>query len=783
MLNKSEMAWLTNEYLAASGETESAMIMVALDNYNKCMDEYGIAFVNVALGAIGLKLEERLDKQNVVIGRVLQNTYAIFVKKYDPDAFQAYLEVIDDVYYNSYMGSGKRLVSCKVGVCFSHDGCAAYDDFMHKAHLAMHAAQRQHVHMRSYDANYENDYTDYQDPVYIEYVPMSGKEYDSAFIASAASLIAGARKLESSLHLLLEAASLRFDIDETILCEFDPDHHVMNEKIHWDKPQGFLDMRRVIEYTDWDGFMAGFDNRGFMTIEDTSSEIFSEKDREYFKLIGVRSGVNCLLYRDVKLIGYVSFCDKKSSRCWSKYEKNTFYELSKIIALSMSMLIANRESANNINETLSVPLTGLMAYRHFVERAQEDFARAKREDMYAIVYADINNFAYVNENFGFFRGNQVLRSFGDELKSFGLMATRPSADRFIVYMQVKSVEETLEEVESLNRGFTEILRKKYPVSDLRVASGVYFMHPREDDVPTAIENANLARKIAKESRDLHYSVFTEEMKEKKKSELAIIGGVHNAIRRGEIEAFLQPKYSLKKHEVVGAEALARWRKPDGTYRSPAEFMEPLERVGYIVDMDFCIFGQVLELLAKWQADNRKLVPISVNFSRMHMKRQDFVKRVIALANQYNVPKKYIEIEITETVFTRDEGEMMKSLEQLRNEGFLINIDDFGTGYSSLDLLFEVPVDVIKIDKSFIDKSDSKEGKRYIKQVADLVSASGKDIIFEGVETSEQADFLLQSGYSTIQGYYFSRPIPVKEFEEKYIYNDVKQNEEKAEKNI
>ena len=146
--------------------------------------------------------------------------------------------------------------------------------------------------------------------------------------------------------------------------------------------------------------------------------------------------------------------------------------------------------------------------------------------------------------------------------------------------------------------------------------------------------------------------------------------MHNAIRRGEIEPFLQPKYSLKKHEVVGAEALARWRKPDGTYRSPAEFMEPLERVGYIVDMDFCIFGQVLEMMAKWKADGRRLIPISVNFSRLHTKRNDFVNRVIALANQYNIPKKYIELEITETVFTRDEEEMMKQLEALETRDFL-----------------------------------------------------------------------------------------------------------------
>ena len=487
MLNKSEAAWLTDEFLASSGNTDSAMLMVSLDNYKRCADDYGITFVEVALGTIGKKLEERLDGDNIVAGRVLHNTFAIFIKNNASKLVKSYVDIVDNIFYNSYMGGGKRMVSCKIGVSYSKDGSYSYEDFVHKSHLAMYAAQRQHVHIREYDANYEKDYPDYNKPEFIDYVPLSKRDYDSAFIALASGLMAGTRNIESSLHLLIEAISMRFGIDETILCEFDPEHHIMNEKIHWDKPQGFLEMRRRIEYADWDGFMAGFDNRGFMTIEDTRSEMFSQKDRDFFELTGVRSGVNCLLYSNASLIGYVSFCDKKSSRIWTETEKNTFFELGKLISVYVSMIIERRDAKESENEVLLDPLTGLMSYRRFIEKAQDHFTRADGDDVYAICYTDINNFAYVNENFGFFRGNQVLRSFGDELKSFGIMSSRVSADRFITYIKVQSVEATLEEIENLNSGFTEILRKKYPVSDLRMASGVYFLHPREDDISAGIE--------------------------------------------------------------------------------------------------------------------------------------------------------------------------------------------------------------------------------------------------------------------------------------------------------
>ncbi|MDO5398985.1 MAG: EAL domain-containing protein [bacterium] len=276
-------------------------------------------------------------------------------------------------------------------------------------------------------------------------------------------------------------------------------------------------------------------------------------------------------------------------------------------------------------------------------------------------------------------------------------------------------------------------------------------------------------KHAKKDKYKPYAIYSDDFANERQTRLKIIGSVHSAIENGEIEAFMQPKFSMKTMEVVGAEALSRWRNPDGSYKFPGQFIPLLEDVGYIIDVDFCIFEQVLCVMAKWKESGKKMIPVSVNFSRQHINHDDFVTRIKKLTAKYGVEPKYIEIEITESAFMKKPEKMMKFMRELREEGYKIDIDDFGTGYSSLNMLLDVPVDIVKIDKSFIDDYDTQTKREYINQIGNLIHTARKDIIFEGVETYDQIKFLTECGYENAQGYVFSKPIPMKEFEEKYIY--------------
>jgi len=216
--------------------------------------------------------------------------------------------------------------------------------------------------------------------------------------------------------------------------------------------------------------------------------------------------------------------------------------------------------------------------------------------------------------------------------------------------------------------------------------------------------------------------------------------------------------------VIGAEALVRWHNADGSLKYPDQFITVLEEVGYIVNVDFCVFRQVLDSLKRWKEEGRRRLPISVNFSRVHFRDQHFGDKILAMLKEYEVEPEYIEIEVTESCISGNPMGMVQQMTQLRENGLKIAMDDFGIGYSSLGMLIDANVDIVKVDKSFIDHYETDQEQQYINRIGQLVRAAGKDIIFEGVETRQQVEFMRDYGYDKAQGYVFSKPVPILEFE-------------------
>lgn len=416
-------------------------------------------------------------------------------------------------------------------------------------------------------------------------------------------------------------------------------------------------------------------------------------------------------------------------------------------------------------------LTGLLNRSSFKTRATEEIQRMDESKIYALIYSDINNFSYVNEHFGYEEGNRMLVDFAQLIveSKTTVAACRVFSDYFISLQCGNTKEEIINGLESRNREFKRQQKDIYPASDLHVSSGVYYITAHDCDITFAIDNANLARRKSKGKRSEVCGFYEEKLREKRKADQTIASEIYSAMQEGKIELFLQPKFTLDSKEIFGAEALVRWRKDDGTYRQPKEFIDVLESVGYIVELDYYVFEQVLINMVKWRDEKRNLLPISVNVSRLHNNYSDFVQRVCDIADKYKIDRKLLEIEITESAFSDDNTVLFENLNRLRNEGFTIDIDDFGVGYSSLSALMVAPVDVVKIDKIFVDNlTRSQKDKYYVNQICKLIDTMEKDIIFEGVETEEQAGLLKEIGYNKAQGYLFEKPIPVKEFEKKFL---------------
>lgn len=285
-----------------------------------------------------------------------------------------------------------------------------------------------------------------------------------------------------------------------------------------------------------------------------------------------------------------------------------------------------------------------------------------------------------------------------------------------------------------------------------------------------MESANLARKLVKEQGGSGICVYKEEMRAKRDDAIQITGRFYGAMQQGELEVYLQPKFNLEERKIYGAEALARWRTKTGEMIMPGRFVPPLENIGYVVDLDFYIYEQLLRAMKRWKKAGKELFTISTNFSRRNFESggKNFAGRLKHMADHYGIDPKYIEVEVTESVVVENVDELKRVLSELEKFGFRIAIDDFGTGYSSLGVLLEIPADVVKIDKSFTDRINLKEQRNFVSQMGNFIHSAKEEVIFEGIETEEQLQFLRGCGFLYGQGYLFDRPIPLEEFERKYM---------------
>ena len=240
-----------------------------------------------------------------------------------------------------------------------------------------------------------------------------------------------------------------------------------------------------------------------------------------------------------------------------------------------------------------------------------------------------------------------------------------------------------------------------------------------------------------------------------------------ALENGEFQIFLQPKVNMITSRVYGAEALSRWVHPVDGMRRPDQYIPIFEENGFIVKLDMFMFEEVCKIKQRWYQEDVDFakIPISVNMSRLHLFRTDFVDDLLSYIDKYKVNPTEIEIEITESVYLNDNSDLIKTVDKLKGFGFGVSIDDFGSGYSSLSMLKDIPADVIKIDKEFLElSSNSERGKSVIKNIIRLCKDLKFKVLTEGVENEDQVEILTNYGCEVAQGFFFSKPISVKDFE-------------------
>lgn len=412
-------------------------------------------------------------------------------------------------------------------------------------------------------------------------------------------------------------------------------------------------------------------------------------------------------------------------------------------------------------------LTGLDRYEVFLEKLEKEIENVG-DDRIVIIYTDIKHFKYINDTYGYKVGDSLLRDFVNEFmkqKAVILCAARVYSDNFVTAGRIPadgpSNEEFRDIIYQSNLDREKQFREKYLNSRLQFCTGISVVdkNSRSLDAETAVSNANLARKVAKEMEEDCCVLFDQSMMEGIRREVEITSSIPKALSQKEFQVYFQPKIDTETLLLIGAEALVRWQKPDGTFVYPDDFIPLIERSGQIVEVDYYVYRQVFSFLANRLKEGKRVVPISVNVSRVHLNRMRIVEYVKELQEEFHVPCSLVEFELTESIYLEDTERALELIRSLHKMGFKISMDDFGSGYSSLNLLSKLPIDIIKLDKVFLKEGEMQENDRIIIScVVDMAKKLKITSLCEGVETQEQCNYLKEVGCQIQQGFYFSRPI-------------------------
>lgn len=448
-------------------------------------------------------------------------------------------------------------------------------------------------------------------------------------------------------------------------------------------------------------------------------------------------------------------------------KKDACYELKVKNEFSAGLLVGDRwnQYKTYLKYKEFDALTGLPNLNHFKTIAKK-LLLEHSEFQYVIVYSDLSRVKFFNDILGYDIGDKILcdlaKLFQEHLQEYECLA-RISEDNFLSLIRYDSIKELRKRILTINEQFNSIEKIKYPGNKFIIISGVAKIQD-VNDINTVIENANIARKSVKDSLKAACKIFDEEMKKDLQKEAEITNDMEQALKNGEFLVFFQPKINLKTNELVGAEALVRWNR-NGVLIPPNDFIPIFEKNGFIVNVDFYVYEVVCKTLQKWMHNNISIIPISINVSRVHLNDDDFVNQFEALVDYYGIPHNYLELELTETIVLDNPIAAIEVMKKLKYKGFSISIDDFGSGYSSLNLLKDINTDILKLDKEFFSKGEMKrEEKIIVSSIIGMAKQLDMKVVSEGVETKIQSEFLKSISCDMAQGFLFSKPVPIKEFE-------------------
>lgn len=440
------------------------------------------------------------------------------------------------------------------------------------------------------------------------------------------------------------------------------------------------------------------------------------------------------------------------------------------IFIAMILLLVNQYRKKQAElKTLAYvdPVTGGDTFAKFQMDYEETVSGCPNVS-FALLSLNLNRFKMINDMYGSEEGDRILQNMDriwKEIFREHEYCGHRMADRFAVLLTYQSREELELRIRDYRKLLRETTKNRYNLS-LRI--GVYLLQGTKESFSTAYSRSMMAFAAAKDSEKHFYAFYNEEMEEQLIWEKLVEDDFDTALKNKEFVVFYQAKINSETQQITGAEALVRWIRPDGTIIPPGRFIPVLENNDSIVELDRYMFREVCLQQKQWLDEGKSIVPVSVNLSRVQLADRNLVDYYQRILDETGLPPEYIGLEFTESAMFNNEEILRDTVDRLHDMGMKVLIDDFGVGYSSMMSLKVIPVDILKVDKSFIDSIGDERGDKIVISIIEFATSLGMSVTAEGVENDEQYQFLQAHRCDDIQGYYFSRPVPADEYEKRFL---------------
>lgn len=716
---------LIDQYLREKDPYASCgLLVIDVDFFKNVNDRYGHLFGDKVLQELAHLLQTLFSKKDILV-RAGGDEFLVFLKDVDHATLLNKTRQLSESVRKIPFSENDYCLTCSIGACFLPENVSGYlySQLFENADWALYQAKE----------NGRNQYVFCDDlrrytesTPHVAHLDADGPELDTRYlhndlISTAFEIFEKTSRFEDAIDLFLKVVGIRLQLDRITILSTNIKERRHTKLFQWLASKASSALADTVSFTkeDFLTLFQSYDENGIAVLQHDNLSMYSPAAQAQLMQGGVKTAVYTAIYNEGEYQGAVAYIVCGSKRFWSTQSRRELGELTKIITAYLTRhLAANAIDGGRITAPDFDRLTGLLSFTRFREEVEHKIVGGYAEG-YQIIYCDFENFKYFNEVYGYATGDKVLKEFSNLL----VEAVKTKGESYLC----------------------------------RIVGDQFCLYLRH--TPQGPDDS-VARFAA---------AFGQAFSQRQTLTNELMNGLIRAMEHHEFKLYLQPKFSLADLTVIGAEALVRWEKPDGTILYPDQFIPILENSGRIVELDLYMLEQVAAFLERNAKAGRKLIPIAVNASVLLAKDLRNAETYSKILADHHINAALLEIELTETAAVSEFDCVKRLFACFQEKNMQTSLDDFGAGYSLLNSVVDIPINTVKLDRSFLTRcTTNQRGLYFLQEIVNMVKGLGYQVICEGIETKDQVDLMRSLGCDAAQGFWFSKAISTEAFEQKYM---------------